>query len=170
MMSWQCVGRQMKNWGTSAGKQKELSKMLDEWYIAATFLLREVLMYLCLIWLFPNCRAVYIRRKYGNKPLPSSTYLSEAEPFLEQYAKRSPANQALIGAAGNLVQTENFLAILDSERDEEGDLQSERVVAPCSPTSTPVDVVPKTEGLIVFFPGKIPANQYQDLCVLLSFH
>ncbi|GJN10002.1 hypothetical protein PR202_ga28060 [Eleusine coracana subsp. coracana] len=122
--------RQMKNWGTSAGKQKELSKMLDEW-------------------------AVYIRRKYGNKSLSSSTYLSEAEPFLEQYAKRSPANQALIGAAGNLVQTENFLAILDSERDEEGDLQSERGAAPSSPTSAPVDVVPKAEGLIVFFPGKI---------------
>jgi hypothetical protein len=55
--------------------------------------------------------------------------LSEAESFLEQYAKRSPANQALIGAAGNLVQTENLLAIPDSERDEEGDLQSERVTA-----------------------------------------
>ncbi|TVU41334.1 hypothetical protein EJB05_14841, partial [Eragrostis curvula] len=130
--------RQMKNWGTSAGKQKELSKMLDEW-------------------------AVYIRRKYGNKPLSSSTYLSEAEPFLEQYAKRSPANQALIGAAGNLVQTENFLAILDSERDEEGDLQSERGSAPSSPSLTPVDVVPKTEGLIVFFPG-IPGCAKSALC------
>ncbi|KAK3124679.1 hypothetical protein QOZ80_7BG0590530 [Eleusine coracana subsp. coracana] len=130
--------RQMKNWGTSAGKQKELSKMLDEW-------------------------AVYIRRKYGNKPLSSSTYLSEAEPFLEQYAKRSPANQALIGAAGNLVQTENFLAILDSERDEEGDLQSERGAAPSSPTSAPVDVVPKAEGLIVFFPG-IPGCAKSALC------
>uniref|UniRef100_A0A0A9EF52 Uncharacterized protein n=1 Tax=Arundo donax TaxID=35708 RepID=A0A0A9EF52_ARUDO len=32
--------------------------------------------------------AVYIRRKYGNKPLSSSTYLSEAEPFLEQYASQ----------------------------------------------------------------------------------
>ncbi|XP_062187077.1 tRNA ligase 1 [Phragmites australis] len=130
--------RQLKNWGTSAGKQKELSKMLDEW-------------------------AVYIRRKYGNKPLSSSTYLSEAEPFLEQYAKRSPANQALIGAAGNLVQTENFLAILDAGRDEEGDLQSERGVAPSSPTSTPADVVPKTEGLIVFFPG-IPGCAKSALC------
>uniref|UniRef100_A0A453AW09 Uncharacterized protein n=1 Tax=Aegilops tauschii subsp. strangulata TaxID=200361 RepID=A0A453AW09_AEGTS len=26
--------RQMKIWGTSASKQKELTKMLDEWYIA----------------------------------------------------------------------------------------------------------------------------------------
>ncbi|CAI9280940.1 unnamed protein product [Lactuca saligna] len=31
-------------------------------------------------------QAVYIRRKYGNKQLSSSIYLSEAEPFLEQYA------------------------------------------------------------------------------------
>ncbi|XP_039793737.1 tRNA ligase 1-like isoform X3 [Panicum virgatum] len=130
--------RQMKNWGTSPSKQKELSKMLDEW-------------------------AAYIRRKYGNKPLSSSTYLSEAEPFLEQYAKRSPSNQALIGAAGNLVQTENFLAILDAERDEEGDLRVEHGAAPSSPVSTSVDVVPKTEGLIVFFPG-IPGCAKSALC------
>ncbi|EER96017.1 hypothetical protein SORBI_3002G066800 [Sorghum bicolor] len=130
--------RQMKNWGTSANKQRELSKMLDEW-------------------------AVYIRRKYGNKPLSSSTYLSEAEPFLEQYAKRSPANQALIGAAGNLVQTGNFLAVLDAERDEEGDLRADHGAAPSSPVSTSVDVVPKTEGLIVFFPG-IPGCAKSALC------
>ncbi|KAG0542028.1 hypothetical protein BDA96_02G067700 [Sorghum bicolor] len=130
--------RQMKNWGTSANKQRELSKMLDEW-------------------------AVFIRRKYGNKPLSSSTYLSEAEPFLEQYAKRSPANQALIGAAGNLVQTGNFLAVLDAERDEEGDLRADHGAAPSSPVSTSVDVVPKTEGLIVFFPG-IPGCAKSALC------
>jgi hypothetical protein len=74
----------------------------------------------------------------------------------------------LIGAAGNLVQTENVLAIIDSQRDEEGDLQSEHGTAPFSPTSTPVDVVPKPEGLIVFFPGKLTANRYQDLCLPLS--
>ncbi|KAM0863572.1 hypothetical protein ACQ4PT_044515 [Festuca glaucescens] len=130
--------RQMKIWGTSASKQKELTKMLDEW-------------------------AVYIRRKCGNKQLLSSTYLSEAEPFLEQYAKRSPANQALIGAAGDLVQTENFLAILDAQRDEEGDLQRELGAAPSSPASTSLDVVSKTEGLIVFFPG-IPGCAKSALC------
>ncbi|PWZ13112.1 tRNA ligase 1 [Zea mays] len=107
--------------------------------------------------------AVFIRRKYGNKPLSSSTYLSEAEPFLEQYAKRSPANQALIGAAGNLVQTENFLAILDAKRDEEGDLRTDHGAAPSGPVSTSVDVVPKTEGLIVFFPG-IPGCAKSALC------
>ncbi|KAL5197450.1 hypothetical protein ABZP36_000962, partial [Zizania latifolia] len=112
--------RQMKNWGTSASIQKELSKLLDEW-------------------------AVYIRRNYGIKQLSSSTYLSEAEPFLEQYAKRSPANRALIGVAGDLVQTENFLAIL----------QSERGTMPPSP--------PKTGGLIIFFPG-IPGCAKSALC------
>uniref|UniRef100_A0A1J3K968 Uncharacterized protein n=1 Tax=Noccaea caerulescens TaxID=107243 RepID=A0A1J3K968_NOCCA len=89
--------RQMKIWGTSDGKQKELCKMLDEW-------------------------AAYIRRKCGNKQLSSSIYLSEAEPFLEQYAKRSPKNQVLIGSAGNLVRSEDFLAIVDGDLDEEGDL------------------------------------------------
>jgi hypothetical protein len=67
-------------------------------------------------------RAIYIREKYGNKQLSSSIYLnvenfkrkylSEAEPFLEQYAKRSPANLALIRAAGDMVQTENVFSIL----------------------------------------------------------
>jgi len=45
------------------------------------------------------------------------------------------------------------LAVLDAERDEEGDLWADHGAAPSSPVSTSVDVVPKTEGLIVFFPG-----------------
>ncbi|XP_043699681.1 tRNA ligase 1 isoform X2 [Telopea speciosissima] len=130
--------RQMKIWGTSAGKQRELSKMLDEW-------------------------AVYIRRKYGNNQLSSSIYLSEAEPFLEQFAKRSPENQALIGAAGNLVRAEDFLAIVEGDRDEEGDLEVERDIAPSSPSPTVKDTVPKAEGLIVFFPG-IPGCAKSALC------
>ncbi|XP_047079068.1 tRNA ligase 1-like [Lolium rigidum] len=139
--------RQMKSWGTSESKQKELCKLLNEW-------------------------AAYIRGKYGNKPLSSSIYLNvdnfkrkylgEAEPFLEQYAKRSPANLALIRAAGNMVQTENFLAILDAERDEEDGFQPEHVVAPSSPTVS-LDVVSKIEGLIVFFPG-IPGCAKSALC------
>ncbi|MCI16658.1 putative RNA ligase, partial [Trifolium medium] len=91
----------MKKWGTSPGKQRELSKMLDEW-------------------------ALYITRKCGKRQLSSSIYLSEAEPFLEQFAKRSPQNQALVGSAGNLVRTEDFLAIVEGGQDEEGDLVSER--------------------------------------------
>ncbi|PRQ33718.1 putative 2',3'-cyclic-nucleotide 3'-phosphodiesterase [Rosa chinensis] len=128
--------RQMKIWGTSAGKQRELSKMLDEW-------------------------AVYIRRKCGNKQLSSSVYLSEAEPFLEQYAKRSPQNQALIGSAGNLVRAEDFLAIVEGGRDEEGDLEKEFV--PSSPSASTGDIIPKAEGLIVFFPG-LPGSAKSALC------
>ncbi|KAM0897275.1 hypothetical protein ACQ4PT_022646 [Festuca glaucescens] len=139
--------KQMKSWGTSESKLKELCKLLNEW-------------------------AAYIRGKYGNKPLSSSIYLNvenfkrkylgEAEPFLEQYAKRSPANLALIRAAGNMVQTENFLAILDAERDEEDGFQPEHVAAPSSPTAS-LDVVSKIEGLIVFFPG-IPGCAKSALC------
>lgn len=130
--------RQMKIWGTSPGKQKELSKMLDEW-------------------------AVYIRRKCGNKQLSSSIYLSEAEPFLEQFAKRSPQNQALIGSAGSLVRTEDFLAIVEGGQDEEGDLASERDIAPSEPNISVKDTVPKDEGMIVFFPG-IPGCAKSALC------
>ncbi|KQJ83582.1 tRNA ligase 1 [Brachypodium distachyon] len=117
--------RQMKNWGTSAHKQKELCKLLNQW-------------------------AIHITGKCGNKPLSSSAYLDEAEPFLEQYA-----NQALVGAAGVLVQAENL-------RDGEDDLQPECGAAPSSPT-TSLDVVSKTEGLIVFFPG-IPGCAKSTLC------
>ncbi|KAH7862977.1 hypothetical protein Vadar_011746 [Vaccinium darrowii] len=130
--------RQMKIWNTSQEKQKQLSKMLDEW-------------------------AVYIRRKYGNKLLSSSTYLSEAEPFLEQYAKRSQQNQALIGSAGSLVRAEDFMAVVEGGTDEEGDLDAESEVAPPSPGRSIMDTVAKDEGLIVFFPG-IPGCAKSALC------
>ncbi|GAB2222695.1 hypothetical protein Droror1_Dr00016818 [Drosera rotundifolia] len=128
--------KQMNTWGTSAAKQRELSKMLDEW-------------------------AVFIRRKCGNKQLSSDLYLSEAEPFLEQYAKRSPANQALIGSAGNLVRSEDFLAIIEGV-DEEGDLGRDHVVASSTPVPTK-ETKTKQEGLIVFFPG-IPGCAKSALC------
>jgi hypothetical protein len=130
--------RQMKIWGTSDGKQKELCKMLDEW-------------------------AAYIRRKCGNDQLSSSTYLSEAEPFLEQYAKRSPKNHILIGSAGNLVRTEDFLAIVDGDLDEEGDLVKKQGVTPATPEPAVKEAVQKDEGLIVFFPG-IPGSAKSALC------
>ncbi|KAI4334436.1 hypothetical protein L6164_019131 [Bauhinia variegata] len=130
--------RQMKIWGTSAGKQRELSKMLDEW-------------------------ALYIRRKYGKRQLPSSIYLSEAEPFLEQFAKRSPQNQALVGSAGSLVRSENFLSIVEEGQDEEGDLAAKRETEPPRPSISLVNTVPKVEGLIVFFPG-IPGCAKSSIC------
>lgn len=105
-----------------------------------------------------------MRRKYGNRQLSSATYLSEAEPFLEQYAKRSPQNQALIGSAGNLVRAEDFLAIVEEGMDEEGDLQKEQEVAPSSPMLPGKDTVSKAEGLIVFFPG-YHIHQLARLCL-----
>ncbi|TYI25926.1 hypothetical protein ES332_A05G080700v1 [Gossypium tomentosum] len=130
--------RQMEIWGTSAGKQRELSKMLDEW-------------------------AVYIQRKCGNRQLSSAIYLSEAEPFLEQYAKRSPENQVLIGSAGNLVKTEDFLAVVEGGMDEEGDLATEREEAAASLSPSVKDTIQKKEGLIVFFPG-IPGCAKSAFC------
>ncbi|XP_071701268.1 tRNA ligase 1 [Rutidosis leptorrhynchoides] len=128
--------RQMKIWNTSSVKQKQLSKMLDEW-------------------------AEYIKKKYRHKQLSSSIYLSEAEPFLEQYAKRSPENQALIGCAGNLVRTEDFMAIVEGGRDEDGDfVDTEESLEPSTPSP---DAVQKKEGLIVFFPG-IPGCAKSALC------
>lgn len=107
---------------------------------------------------------MYIRRKCGNKQLSSSIYLSEAEPFLEQFAKRSPQNQALIGSAGSLVRTEDFLAIVEGGQDEEGDLMSERDIEPSGLDISVKDTIPKNEGMIVFFPG----NSFTNLVAILN--
>ncbi|KAL0865271.1 hypothetical protein Bca101_044389 [Brassica carinata] len=133
-----CYLKQMKRWGTSVGKQKELSKMLDEW-------------------------AAHIIRKCGNNQPSSSVYLSEAEPFLKQYAERSPENQVLIGSAGNIVRAEDFLAIVDGDLDEEGDLVKKEEVTPATPEPAVQEAVQKDEGLIVFFPG-IPGSAKSALC------
>jgi len=112
--------RQLRSWGISAAKQEELSKLLEEW-------------------------ALYITRKCRDEQLPCSTYLEEAEPFLEQYANRSDANLALIVAAGSLVREEISLSISDEKDDQ------------------PVDVHLKMKGLIVFFAG-MPGCLNSDLC------
>lgn len=129
--------RQMKIWGTSPAKIKEMSKLLDEW-------------------------AVYIRRKHGNRQLSSSTYLSEAEPFLEKYAHRSPQNQALIGSAGTLIKTEDFLAVGERDLVEEEEFVPKDEKLP-STVDTHGDKVSKTQGMIVFFPG-IPGCAKSALC------
>ena len=112
-------------------------------------------------------RAGHIRRKYGNKQLSSSIYLSEAEPFLEQYAKRSPENQALIGSSGDFVRAEDFLAIVEGGRDEEGDLEREQELAPSSLSPSVKDTVTRDEGLIVFFPGDDVSKLFERLLSLL---
>ncbi|XP_057956592.1 tRNA ligase 1-like [Malania oleifera] len=129
---------QMKSWGTSSGKQWALSKMLNEW-------------------------AAYILRKYVHRQLSSSVYLSEAEPFLEKYAKRSAENKILIGAAGNIVRAEDFLAIVDDGMDEDCNLEKEKQLAPLTLSSSVKETIPKDEGLIVFFPG-IPGSTKSGLC------
>ena len=53
-----------------------------------------------------------------------------------------------------MVRSEDFMAVIDGGRDEEGDLEKEKEVAPSSPSPSVVkDAVRKNEGLIVFFPG-----------------
>lgn len=99
-------------------------------------------------------RACYARRKYGHKTLTRPIYLTEVEPFLENYAKRSRQNQALIGSAGNLVKYEEFLAIVDSGKDQEGEVEMEKEMSLSSSNPSVVkDSVGKDEGIIVFFPG-----------------
>ena len=59
----------------------------------------------------------------------------------------------MIGSAGNLVRTEDFLAIVDGDLDEEGDLVKKQGVTPATPEPAVKEAVQKDEGLIVFFPG-----------------
>ncbi|KAL8119621.1 hypothetical protein AgCh_016940 [Apium graveolens] len=113
--------RLMKRWNTSEAKQRELSQMLNEW-------------------------ACYARSKHGHKTVTRPMYLTEVEPFLEEYAKRSRQNQALIGSAGNLGA--------DSGKDEEEEVETEKQLALSGSNSSVVkDSVGEDEGLIVFFPG-----------------
>ncbi|KAL3700604.1 hypothetical protein R1sor_018626 [Riccia sorocarpa] len=130
--------RQMKNWGTSAQKQKELAQLLDEW-------------------------AVHARKHFTDKKLHNS-YLTVAEPFLEKYAQRSAKNQRLIGAAGSAVNVEQFLAEVSGERSEEED-DSNHVEdeAPSTSSVSEPSVVKKAKGMLVFFPG-IPGCAKSALC------
>ncbi|KAI4385510.1 hypothetical protein MLD38_003527 [Melastoma candidum] len=152
---------QMRSWGNSAGRQRELSNMLDEW---------GRFMSLCLFCV-AFCIMTWNRYIAAENFLPCgsgqlisagsvatcscrrSIYLSEAEPFLEQYPKRCVENQALIGSAGSFVRLEDVLAIVDGGRDEEGDLERELDVVPASPSVSGRDSVTKTDGLMVFSPG-----------------
>ncbi|KAL3834454.1 hypothetical protein ACJIZ3_009190 [Penstemon smallii] len=129
----ECVS-QMQKWNISTTKETQLCKMLGEW-------------------------AVYIRRKCGHKALSSSTYLSEAEPFLEQFASRTPQNLALVGSAGSLVRVEDFYITVKGGRDEEeGEQEREETTPPMV-----IEAIRKDEGVIVFFPG-IPGCAKSALC------
>lgn len=74
------------------------------------------------------------------------TYLSEAEPFLEAYAKRNALNQRLVGFAGGVISTEDFLSTFRNEDEPVFDGDS-----PMFREQMNVDNSDK--GMIVFFPG-----------------
>ncbi|XP_002993571.2 tRNA ligase 1 [Selaginella moellendorffii] len=127
--------RQMQIWGTSAEKQRELSRMLDEW-------------------------ASHITQKIKIGKLKEGSYLSEAEPFLKAFASRSTKNQLLVGQAGTDIDTAAYLAASREGDDEEGDLKQDVGASPDVPISREGI---KAKGLLVFFPG-IPGCAKSALC------
>ncbi|KAJ6303765.1 hypothetical protein OIU77_017608 [Salix suchowensis] len=133
--------RQMKIWGTSAGKQQELSKMLDEWY-----------------WLYTYEENMEISSCHLQYTLPRlSLSLNNTQVEVQR-------TMALIGSAGSFVRAEDFMAIIEGGRDEEGgDLEMNKEMVPPSPISSSKETVQKDRGLIVFFPG-IPGCAKSALC------
>lgn len=105
-----------------------------------------------------NCfRADYIKKRMKGKRLSSNTYLTEAEPFLKQFAERNAKNQQLVGAAGVHIDVENFLAQVTRERrdgeEDEYIPDEEQVIAPTTPPLHAPSV--KAQGMLVFFPGTL---------------
>lgn len=127
--------RQMKIWGTSPEKQMELTKLLNEW-------------------------ASYIKKKTNGKKLSSNTYLTEAEPFLKQFAERNLKNKKLVGSAGVDIDVDDFLALQQGGEDE---YISEGDHAPAATTPAPAAPAVKAQGMLVFFPG-IPGCAKSALC------
>eukprot|EP00249_Psilotum_nudum_P024453 c29187_g1_i1 orf=271-3738(-) len=133
--------RQMEIWGTSPEKRQALDQFLSEW-------------------------AGYITRKFKNRKPVENMYLSEAEPFLEQYARRSAKNHRLIGAAGSLVRTEDFLADAEiGSVDDEDKVLEDSYSGGYKETVEKLDTnaMAKAKGLLVFFPG-IPGCAKSALC------
>lgn len=56
------------------------------------------------------------------------------------------------------MRAEDFLAIVEAGRDEEGDLEPETEMKHSSPIPSVKEAIRKDEGLIVFFPGKSYAH------------
>ncbi|KAI5065871.1 hypothetical protein GOP47_0018495 [Adiantum capillus-veneris] len=119
--------RQMGNWNTSSDKEQQLDRLLTEW-------------------------AEYITGKGRGKGINSHMYLSEVEPFLEEFAKRSLWNKSLIGYTGPAGKTEELLKELTEEADV-----SEQQAPPVAKET--VD----GKGIIIFFPG-IPGCGKSALC------
>lgn len=123
--------RQMEIWGTSIDKQQQLDQLLTEW-------------------------AQYIMNKYVGRRLDDKIYLSEAELFLEKFAKRSWLNQKLVGFAGTTIRTEGFLSKTANEGEHIPELEGPLNAKQTSEES-------EGKGMIVFFPG-IPGCGKSALC------
>lgn len=119
--------RQMRNWNTSADKQQQLDRILTEW-------------------------AKYITGKPVAKGFNSHIYLSEVEPFLEQFAKRSSVNQRLVGYTESEAKIKEFMKDVAEEADV-----SEEQASPVAKQT--ID----GKGMLVFFPG-IPGCGKSALC------
>lgn len=96
------------------------------------------------------CRASYIKKKTNGKKLSSNTYLTEAEPFLKQFAERNLKNKKLVGAAGVDIDVDDFLALQQGGEDE---YISEGDHSPAATTPAPAAPAVKAQGMLVFFPG-----------------
>lgn len=58
------------------------------------------------------------------------------------------------------MRAEDFMAIIEGGKDEEGDLDPEKYIAPSSLSMTVKEAVAKDQGVIIFFPGR----NYLDFC------
>ena len=104
----------------------------------------------CLTW---SNRAQYITTKFRGRALNEKIYLSEAEPFLEAYAKRSALNQKLVGFAGAVINTENFLSMFEYE--DESVSEGDSLIS-----TEPTNMDNTDKGMIVFFPGTVSSLTY----------
>ncbi|KAH7445091.1 hypothetical protein KP509_02G106200 [Ceratopteris richardii] len=123
--------RQLENWNTSSHKQQQLDQLLTEW-------------------------AKFVTTKYKGKGINSNAYLSEAEPFLAQFAKRSFQNRRLVGYTGSNPEEE----LLNNDSKDE-DTHVQQYLA-----SEQEDNDLNGKGMVIFFPG-IPGSGKSALCAKL---
>ncbi|KAH7444044.1 hypothetical protein KP509_02G061700 [Ceratopteris richardii] len=122
--------KQMGIWKTSFEKQQQLDWLLTEW-------------------------AQYITSKYRGRGPNNHTYLSEAEPFLEQFAKRSTQNKRLVGYTGSVTATES----LKEEVIESSALSVQESLTVAKQEK--IDM--KGKGMVIFFPA-IPGCGKSAVC------
>eukprot|EP00250_Pteridium_aquilinum_P013800 c21581_g1_i1 orf=128-3352(+) len=122
--------RQMRNWNTAPDKQRQLDGLLTEW-------------------------AQYITGKCRGRGLDDRSYLSEAEPFLERFAKRSLVNKKLVGYSGIVAGMQDFT----NDVADDGDVSEQEVHTIFEQRFEDL----KGKGMIVFFPG-IPGCGKSALC------